>query len=166
MKEAPASRRQLAYLQDLPKKQMAVGVLLPNALRQLLLVKPVYQEHWGLPGGVVEANESPVEAAYREVQEELGLRVRILRCAGVDYFRRQVNGQPVEGLQILFWGALLTEPQIQQIRLQTEELEAYRFVEPGALSQFLPGTVARRLMPLLRYPHRCIYMEHGQPLSD
>ena len=36
-----------------------------------------------LPGGGQEEEESPEEAAVREVYEECGLRIRIVRCIGV-----------------------------------------------------------------------------------
>lgn len=38
---------------------------------------------WNLPGGRVESNESPWDAAVREVTEEVGLLVRVERLLGV-----------------------------------------------------------------------------------
>ncbi len=38
---------------------------------------------WNLPGGGLEANESPWEGAIREVREETGLAVVIERLVGV-----------------------------------------------------------------------------------
>jgi ADP-ribose pyrophosphatase YjhB (NUDIX family) len=38
---------------------------------------------WNLPGGKVEANESPWDAVLREVTEEVGLLVRVERLLGV-----------------------------------------------------------------------------------
>ncbi len=154
------------FLKNLPKKPLSVGVILLNSQGHLLLVKPRYQETWSLPGGVVESEESPLEAALREVQEELGLRVRILRCGGVDYFRRRVAGTWIEGMQVIFWGAELSDDQIRKIRLQTEELEAVRFVAQEDLAQYLPGSVARRLKLLLQEPEHCLYLEQGRPIRD
>jgi ADP-ribose pyrophosphatase YjhB (NUDIX family) len=38
---------------------------------------------WNLPGGMVEATESPWDAVVREVSEEVGLLVRVDRLLGV-----------------------------------------------------------------------------------
>jgi 8-oxo-dGTP diphosphatase len=40
--------------------------------------------YWVLPGGSVEAGESPEEAAVREVREETGLKVHLRRLLFVD----------------------------------------------------------------------------------
>lgn len=41
---------------------------------------------WNLPGGAVEANESPWDAVVREVREEVCLQVEVARLAGI-YFK-------------------------------------------------------------------------------
>src|ERR1051326_1661268 len=62
-----------AFDRALPRKRMAAAMLLFDMAGRVLLVKPVYKDYWDAPGGVVERNESPREAAHREVREELGL---------------------------------------------------------------------------------------------
>ena len=39
--------------------------------RQILLVYREDEEHWEVPGGKVESDESPTEAAVREAREEI-----------------------------------------------------------------------------------------------
>ncbi|GAB4532071.1 MAG: hypothetical protein Tsb0014_16140 [Pleurocapsa sp.] len=53
------------YLASLPKKIMGAGCLLFNTEGKILIVKPTYKDAWNLPGGVVEANESPRNACIR-----------------------------------------------------------------------------------------------------
>ena len=53
----------------------AAGIALFDAQGRLLLAKHVHDGRWGTPGGAVEPGETPREAAMREFQEEIGLRV-------------------------------------------------------------------------------------------
>ena len=61
------------YVASLARKRMAAGALFRDANGRVLLVNPVYKNTWDLPGGAVEAEESPHAACRREVAEELGL---------------------------------------------------------------------------------------------
>ncbi|MGW1061169.1 NUDIX domain-containing protein [Micromonospora rubida] len=54
---------------DLPRKRMAAGLLITDADERVLLVEPVYKAEWEIPGGCVEADESPHQAAIRECRE-------------------------------------------------------------------------------------------------
>jgi ADP-ribose pyrophosphatase YjhB (NUDIX family) len=44
---------------------MGPAVLFTTAADRVLLVEPAYKDYWEIPGGAVEANESPYEAAVR-----------------------------------------------------------------------------------------------------
>lgn len=50
---------------------------------RILLMERVDGSGWCLPCGWVEAGESPCDAAIREVKEETGLEVKIVRLVGV-----------------------------------------------------------------------------------
>ncbi|MGH3701702.1 MAG: NUDIX domain-containing protein [Pseudonocardiaceae bacterium] len=63
----------VSFYDSLPRKLIAAAILLFNVEGQVLLVEPTYKPHWDLPGGVVEADESPRAAAHREIAEELSL---------------------------------------------------------------------------------------------
>lgn len=51
--------------------------------QHVLLMKREDFEVWCMPGGMMEAGESPAEAAIREAKEETGLEIRLLRLVGV-----------------------------------------------------------------------------------
>jgi ADP-ribose pyrophosphatase YjhB (NUDIX family) len=61
------------YVASLARKRMAASALFRDGTGRVLLVDPTYKETWDLPGGAVEAEESPHAACRREVSEELGL---------------------------------------------------------------------------------------------
>jgi len=63
----------------------ASALLLRDKHRQIVIVKPHYKPVWHLPGGLMEADESPRVAAERETFEEIGLRVRAKQLLVVDY---------------------------------------------------------------------------------
>lgn len=60
----------------------AIGIILNDDRTQVLLIKRHDVPVWVLPGGGVECDETPEEALIREIQEETGYQVQIVRkCA-------------------------------------------------------------------------------------
>jgi mutator protein MutT len=60
----------------------AVAVLLFNEKRELLLTRRAVEPHKGkldLPGGFIDPMETAEQAAIREIQEELGIKVHSLK---------------------------------------------------------------------------------------
>ena len=50
-----------------------VGIVLSNPEGQVFFAKRCGQDAWQFPQGGIDENESPVEAMYRELEEETGL---------------------------------------------------------------------------------------------
>ena len=62
-----------------------MGIIIFNDYGKLLWAKRLGQDAWQFPQGGVQHNESPEEAAYRELNEEVGLDphdVEIVACTG------------------------------------------------------------------------------------
>jgi 8-oxo-dGTP diphosphatase len=126
------------------------GVILFNRKGELLLLLrdniPTigHPDHWNIAGGVIEEGETPEEAALREVQEEIGVRL-----AGVSLFRLYSIGKRGRGTPVpyyVYWSRLdkglaeLTLGEGQAMRFfPVEELSALRIVphEVGILQEFL-----------------------------
>jgi 8-oxo-dGTP diphosphatase len=79
---------------------MAAGALCRDQAGQVLLVDPVYRDTWDVPGGVVEAEESPHAACRREVAEEIGLNRPLGRVLAVDWAPSQPDYP--EGLVVIY----------------------------------------------------------------
>ena len=60
---------------------VGVRVLLVQG-ESIVLVKPVYEKEWFLPGGAVERGESLEQAARREAQEEVGATIGAMHLFG------------------------------------------------------------------------------------
>jgi 8-oxo-dGTP diphosphatase len=63
----------------MPLLPAAIGIVFNADQTQVLLVKRCDVAIWVLPGGGVESQETPEEAVKREIQEETGLIVSIIR---------------------------------------------------------------------------------------
>lgn len=119
---------------------MAAGALFRNEAGDVLLVNPTYKEPWEIPGGAVEANESPRQACIREVNEELGLDIAPQRLLSVSY--KPESNLSTESLVFIFYGGVLGIEQIAQIILPQDELSEYRFIIPAEFKNYLLSDVA------------------------
>lgn len=61
----------------LPKKRVIAQGVLRDAGNRVLLCELTYKKEWDLPGGVIETGESPAIGLVREIEEELGIEVKI-----------------------------------------------------------------------------------------
>ena len=60
-----------------------VRAIVLNEAGEVLLQKRTDMGSWGLPAGGLELHESAMDALRREVEEETGLRVEIVKLLGV-----------------------------------------------------------------------------------
>ena len=132
-----------AFQQALPKKRMSAGAIFRNEEGHVLLVNPTYKEPWEIPGGIVEAHESPRQGCMREVHEEVGLTIKPERLLLVAY--RPEGKHSTESLTFIFYGGVLNAKEINQIVIPQNELSEFRFIPPTEIEQFLAAAVAQRV---------------------
>lgn len=119
---------------SLPKKKVAVKVILKSDKGNILLVKPDYKDTWQMPGGGVEEFEDPKMAAVRETEEETGVRIGIENLRLVDSIFKDKE----DYLFLLFESTqVLTETADYSV--DDEEIEAYMFVPPADVAKLLPA---------------------------
>jgi 8-oxo-dGTP diphosphatase len=116
-----------------PKKLVGAKIVLRSTNGNVLLVKPTYKPTWQLPGGVVEAGESPLVAAMREVCEETGLV-----CDGVDARLAEVIAKTSEDTLLIMYEYTKAIDEARELAIQLEELEAYEWVTPDKVAERLP----------------------------
>jgi 8-oxo-dGTP pyrophosphatase MutT (NUDIX family) len=92
-----------------------------NGTVEIVLVhRPAYDD-WAFPKGKLHSGETEEEAAVREVEEETGLRCRLLREIGVSTYR-DPRGRPKT---VRYWemdpiaGALAPANEVDDVRWAT-----------------------------------------------
>lgn len=139
---------------------------------RVLLAEPTYKRDWEIPGGVVEADEAPWDAAVREVREELGLEVRLGRPLVVDHLTARATadtlvpdllsaGRITEeqaaqaasvltgGLYWVFDGGRVTQAEVDAITVDGGEIRTVRLVDADGVRELANDSLARRVFVAL-----------------
>lgn len=149
---------------DPPCKRAAATMLITDRKGRVLVVDPTYKPRWELPGGIVESDESPRDAAAREVAEELGVDRTPGRLLALDYVPTDPDRGRAEGMIVVFDGGVIDSPAA--FRLPPDELSDHAFVDPADLHRYLPALQTRRAVAALRAgaTGRTAYLEDGRPV--
>ena len=126
----------------LPTVFASACVLLTDVKDRVLLVKPNYRPHWSIPGGVIEAGETPHDCAGREIAEELGLAVEVGGLLVVNW-SPPFDDRPRAMVNFLFDGGTVDDPGL--IRLEADELDDLAFLPWDEAVARLPVHAAPRL---------------------
>lgn len=104
---------------------------------QVLLVRHTYIDGWYLPGGGVNAHESPVQAAIREVHEEVaGVVAEPLQLLGIYY-----NRKPGWDDYVVLYKAELT----QQHKVTDQEIAEARWFDLDKLPSDITESTKSRI---------------------
>ena len=66
-------------MKQFPKHIVAVGGIVENDCGEILLVKHRDHKAWAFPGGQVENGENLIDAVVREIKEESGINISVVR---------------------------------------------------------------------------------------
>lgn len=113
------------WIDSLPKRASNVNVILENDDGKALLVKANYKPYWTFPGGGVDAEETPKQAAIRETLEEVGID---LHPETVEFVAVANRTGPLAQTFLFIFKAPLGFDEFDEIILQASEIDAYMLV--------------------------------------
>jgi len=147
---------------DLPKKVMGAGALILNEKNEVLLVKPSYKDHWSIAGGIVDEKESPKETLIREVKEEIGLDLQEAKFLSIDYVSNYDDRG--DNLQLIFFGGVLNEAEIKNIKVDGQEIVDYKFVKIDEVGNYSNHRTTKRLIKSFEALKNniALYLEDGK----
>ncbi|MFF0298453.1 NUDIX domain-containing protein [Kitasatospora sp. NPDC004614] len=134
---------------------------------RLLIVQAAGLGAWHLPGGVVEAGESPLDAVRREAREELGLALDLLPDDLIGTVWVQARREGARDRIVFLWaGPMLSAADTDRIALQERELSAWRWAGADDAHRLLHPAVAARIRTPLQWPGRVTYQETRNGRTD
>ena len=156
-----------------------VGIVLLNSKNEVFWGKRVKQDSWQFPQGGIKAGESPEQAMYRELTEEVGLHpwhVEIigrtrdwLRYEVPDHFiKREIRGHYRGQKQIWFLLRMTGRDCDVNLRMTDHpEFDAWRWhnywVPLDVVIEFKRDVYQRALQELSRFLHRSGHGGHRHP---
>lgn len=108
---------------------------------KILLLYREDEEHWEVPGGKVEPEESATEAAQREAREEIGTDVELRQPF--------YSGEFQHGDEIFLWHCYLATPESTP-EVQEEKFGKLEWFEPSDLPENELAPNLRMILPALR----------------
>jgi len=96
---------------------------------------------WEFPGGKVEAGETLEAALQREIQEELGLKIRV-----DDEYLHTEHDYPTKSIRLHFFNCTILEGEPQPL-----DVADLRWVEPAQLTDFQFPPADAELIAKLRF---------------
>ena len=119
------------------KQQVCVGAFIQNKKGQFLVVKRSDEDDymagmWELPGGGIDASESPQKGLQREVAEEIGLDVDVAKPLGVHTYIMETEQESIHRVEITF---LCIAKKDKEVVLSFEHSD-YQWILPQEVSDF------------------------------
>ncbi len=127
----------------LPRKRAIAQLLARDTAGRVLLCRLTYKQDWDLPGGVVEVNESPRQAASREVAEELALELPAGALLLTDWLPPWSGWD--DALCLVFDGGAHAPSLLEAAVLQPREIREVAFCTPEEVRERCADFTARRV---------------------
>jgi 8-oxo-dGTP pyrophosphatase MutT (NUDIX family) len=133
------------FLATLPRRRLAAGAIIRDHDDRVCLVEPTYKDYWLLPGGTVEADESPRSGCRRELVEELGLDRELGPLLCMEWVSPDGGEDPHGALMFCYDGGVIDPATINSIVTPDDELRGFRFVPVSELPNYTTARNIRRI---------------------
>lgn len=125
MSHVYSAQEKAQWLLRLHARPSSAAMILEDDQERAIIVKANYKNYWTFPGGVIDAQETPKQAAVREVVEEIGLKINpdTMQFSWITARHSHI----VDTYQFIFKSQL--HPGItDHIVLQESEIDEWRFI--------------------------------------
>lgn len=89
---------------------------------------PTYPSSWGLPGGMPEYKEKLSDTAKREVKEELGVDVKIVKVSNTLYPNYPSKKSKIHSVDVIYYAKI-----IKGIPKPLDETEEVKWFKPSEI---------------------------------
>jgi len=113
------------WLHSMHARPSSAVMILEDAQERALIVKANYKAHWTFTGGIVDAGETPKQAAIREVAEEVGLHIN---PETVQFRWMAARHSVVADTYQFIFTAPFDAALVETIILQASEIDEWRLV--------------------------------------
>jgi mutator protein MutT len=109
---------------------------------EILLLYRKDNEHWEVPGGKVEEDESPTEAAIREAEEEIGGEISLQKPFYTGEF--QHNGE------MFLWNGYVAKIKSGEPKIQEDKFRELKWFKGSELDELELAPNLEMILPGLR----------------
>lgn len=120
--------------------ELAGSLIVENG--KILLLYRKGEKHWEVPGGKVEEDESPTEAAIREAEEEIGVEISLQKPFYTGEF--QHNGE------MFMWNGYVAEIENGEPEVQEDKFDRVEWFEGQELDEIKLAPNLEMILPALR----------------
>ncbi|QGA80916.1 NUDIX domain-containing protein [Candidatus Nanohalobium constans] len=121
-------------------KELAGNLIVEDG--KILLLYREDEEHWEVPGGKVEEDESPTEAAVREAEEEIGVEVSLEKPFYTGEFQHNDD--------LFLWNGYIAEIEEGEPEITEDNFGKLEWFEGSELDNLELAPNLKMILPALR----------------
>ena len=118
-----------------PNYTVGAMCVIERADGRQLFIRHLYRNRWGVPGGLLQRDEQPADAARREAREEIGVEIELMGepVVNVDVRPRRID--------VVYRARLMHEADADRVRPSSVEVLEARWFWPTELPELQFETV-------------------------